>query len=128
MSIETITVQHRVPEELRAYVEMNARVRHISQTQLLRMVMKYVLQDKLILSILDDGDAPSPKTAFKRNTRNVLRPEPVKKVLQQVREQPHRVPNRQTINIGRPQPKTREQLRRELAEAAANTAAMSVDE
>jgi len=68
---DTVTIQVRIPADRQHYVESSARIRSISQTQLLRRAMDYVLQDQLLLSILDDGDRPSPKTAPIRNTRNM---------------------------------------------------------
>lgn len=104
------------------YLEVSARLRKVSVTRLATMVMQQVLSDQMILNILDDDGQPVPK----REGRG-RQPEgpPADKLFDAV---PKRKPDRMTsVFRSRTQSKTREELRRELAEAVQNTAGLPVE-
>ena len=129
----TITVQYVIPEDCREYLASSARMRCISETQLMRKVVEFVLRDQLLLSILDDADRPGPKTMPKRNTRGmytrpqqqtiVPRPERAQKAEAQAQRSASVLqrPNRQTFSFHRSEPKTRTELQEELHQAVLNT-------
>jgi hypothetical protein len=133
----TITVQYVIPEDVREYLEANARVRGVSQTQLMRKVMEYVLRDRMILSILDDADRPGPKTAPIRNTRGP-RTIPAMTPLAEAREKQLRrappvvqrkvpVGNAQTFSFKCKVEMTKSELQEQLRQAVLNTGGVEVE-
>jgi hypothetical protein len=59
--MKKFALQIEVPDEQEAnYLRMNADIRGYTATRLLRKCLQIILKDRLILSILDDGDAPPP--------------------------------------------------------------------
>lgn len=112
----TITIK----AEFVPYLEASARLRNMSSTILAKRLLHTILRDQLILATLDDGDEianyPVPVTH-------------VEKVRDEVRKQNvHRKTQyNPQMTFKRPAAMTREDLRRELEQAAANTASLPVE-
>jgi hypothetical protein len=82
-------------------------------TKLLRKIINVVLDDQMILSVLDDQEEVVKKNEV---------PDTVV-----TRARKAQRPNKSTVVFKRPVPQTREELRRDLEQAARNTAAMPVE-
>ncbi len=56
-----------VPHESEQYLTSSARIRGVSRTRLIKRMVELILVDKMILSILDDGDRPKAERAAARS-------------------------------------------------------------
>lgn len=69
MSTQYVHIGCLTANEL-VYLDDCARDRNISRTRLVSRLMKVIAEDKLVLSVLDDSDAPRTYTFEKRSRAN----------------------------------------------------------
>ncbi len=119
-----------VPEDAKHYLESSARLRGISRTMLMRRVLETVLLEKLVLSVLDDGDAaPTPVKPGRPATND--KP-PRDKLFDAVVKRAPSVPQSKPVRTVAPYrnykpPQTRADLQRELQQAVLNTGGSLVE-
>lgn len=119
-----------IPDSELPYLEASARLRHISHTSLARKVLHTVLKDQLVLSILDDADeiVQAKPLTHVQQVRIQEREAKAEAQKQRAANVAHRKTQYNPAMVFRKaQPKTREELRRELEQAVVNTAALPVE-
>jgi hypothetical protein len=124
-----INVCIEINGESEHYLESSARMRGISRTMLVRRVIEIILNEQMILSILDDNDAPGPKTAAPKKRGNAPHVHDAPKYSKPPRDRlfdavaQHRVPiiTRVRAKTGKPSAMSRAQMEEDLRQAVLNT-------
>ncbi len=125
----SINVVIDVPHDAEYYLESSARLRCVSRTALIRRLVETILEEKLILSVLDDDDKPTEKKVTKHGS-GVKRDMPPKdKLYDALKKHAPPVPHfpRTTVKRTNHEKMTRAVMERELRQAVLNTAALPVE-
>lgn len=128
----SINIVIEVPHDAEHYLESSARIRGISRTALMRRVLETVLEEKLVLSVLDDDDAPKKPVARKKLGRPANHDKPPRDRLYDALKRSTPVPqHRDMTDIKpfkryKPQP-TRSELQEQLRQAVLNTGGSLVE-